>query len=75
MQDVNIDRLCLAVRSLILHCMKKAMHQPTTEELYALEKRARRERAEYVAALFASLVSFIRHRAASALSSKVVRHA
>jgi hypothetical protein len=71
MQDVSIDRLCLAVRSLILHCMKKAMYQPTTEELYALEKRARRERARHVAALFASLC----HRAVSALTSKVVRHA
>jgi hypothetical protein len=71
MQDVNIDRLCLAVRSLILHYMKKALHQLTTEELYALEKRARRERARHVAALFASLY----HRAVSALTSKVVRHA
>jgi hypothetical protein len=52
--------------------MKKAMHQPTSEELYALEKRARRERARHVAALFASLY----HRAVSTLTSKkVVRHA
>jgi hypothetical protein len=72
MQDVSIDRLCLAVRSRILHSMKKATYQPTTEELYALEKRARRERARHVAALFASLYD----RAVSALTSKkVVRHA
>jgi hypothetical protein len=71
MQDVSIHRLSLAVRSLILHCMKKAMHTPTIEELYALEKRARRERARYVAALFSSIY----HRAVSALTAKVVRHA
>jgi hypothetical protein len=52
--------------------MKKAMFQlPTAEELYALEKSARRERAEYVAALFSSLYE----RARSALTAKVVRHA
>jgi len=71
MQDVSIDRLCLAVRSLILHCMKKATYQLTTEELYALDKRARRERARHVAALFASLY----HRIVSVFTSKVVRHA
>ena len=81
MQDVRNDRLFLALRGLIFQCMKKAMYRvPTTEELYALEKRARRERARYVAALFASLyhraVSALLHsRAASAPTSKVVRHA
>jgi hypothetical protein len=71
MPDVIIDRLFLPLRSLILHCMKKAMYPPTIEELYALEKRARRERARYVAALLSSIY----HRAASALTAKVVRHA
>jgi hypothetical protein len=52
--------------------MKKALYQaPTTEQLYALEKRARRERALYVAALIRSLYD----RAVSALTAKVVRHA
>jgi hypothetical protein len=52
--------------------MKKAMYRaPTVEELYALEKRARRERARHVAALFRSVYD----RAVSALTAKVVRHA
>jgi hypothetical protein len=52
--------------------MKKAqVPLPTAEELYALEKRARRERARSVAAL----VSSIYERAHSALTAKVVRHA
>jgi hypothetical protein len=52
--------------------MKKAMYQaPTTEELYALEKRARRERAHYVAALIRSAYE----RVVSAVTAKVVRHA
>ena len=72
MQDVRIDRLFVARRGLIFHCMKKAMYQaPTTEELYALEKRARLERSRCVAALFRSLYD----RARSALTAKVVRHA
>jgi ribosomal protein L17 len=72
MQEVKIDRLSVVQHSLILQCMKKAMYQaPTIEELYALEKRARLERAREVAALFRSLY----HRAVSALTAKVVRHA
>jgi hypothetical protein len=72
MQDVRSDRLCLAPQGLIFHCMKKALYKaPTTEELYALEKRARRERARHVAALLRSLYE----RALSALNAKVVRHA
>jgi hypothetical protein len=56
MQDLKNDRLFVAGRGLIFHGMKKAMFQlPTAEELYALEKRARRERALHVAALFSSL--------------------
>jgi hypothetical protein len=52
--------------------MRKAVYQaPTIEELYALEKRARRERALYIAAL----VSSVYDRAVSALHAKVVRHA
>jgi hypothetical protein len=72
MQGVRIDRLSLEWRGLILLCMKKAIYRaPTTEELYALEKRARRERARYLAALFRSIYD----RARSALTAKVVRHA
>ena len=72
MQDVRIDRLCVAQRGLILHGMKKALYQaPTTEQLYAIEKRARLERARHVAALFRSVYD----RAVSALTAKVVRHA
>jgi len=56
----------------MLQGMKKAVYQaPTTEELYALEKRARQERARYIAAL----VSSVYDRAVSALTAKVVRHA
>ena len=52
MQDLKNDRLFVAFDGLIFQCMKKAMFQlPTAEELYALEKRARRERSMYVAAL------------------------
>jgi hypothetical protein len=72
MQDVRSDRLCLERGELILHGMKKALYQaPTTEELYALEKRARRERALYIGALIRSLYD----RAVSALTARVVRHA
>jgi hypothetical protein len=72
MQDVRIDRLSLAPRGLIFHCMKKALHRfPTTDELYALEQRARRERARFIG----TLLSSIYHRAVSALTAKVVRHA
>ena len=64
--------MSLAGRGLILHCMKKAFYQaPTPEQLYALEKRARRERALYIAAL----VSSVYDRVVSALTAKVVRHA
>jgi hypothetical protein len=70
MQDVSIDRLFMDPRSLIFQCMKKATY-PTTEELYALEKRARRERARFVAALLKSVYD----RAVSTLTAKVVRHA
>jgi hypothetical protein len=72
MQDLKNDRLFVAGRGLIFQCMKKAMIQlPTAEELYALEKRARRERALYIAALISSLYE----RVHSALTAKVVRHA
>jgi hypothetical protein len=70
MQDVSIDRLSMDPRGLIFDCMKKALY-PTTEELYALEKRARRERARFVGALLKSVYD----RAVSTLTAKVVRHA
>jgi hypothetical protein len=76
MRELINDRLFVAGRGLIFQCMKKAMFQlPTAEELYALEKRARRERSMHVAALFSSLVSSIYERVHSALTAKVVRHA
>jgi hypothetical protein len=76
MQDLKNDRLFVAGRGLIFQCMKKAMIQlPTAEELYALEKRARRERALYIAALVSSLISSLYERVHSALTAKVVRHA
>jgi hypothetical protein len=72
MQDVRIDRLSMDWRGLIFHCMKKALYRaPTTEELYALEKRARRERALFIGTLLNSAYD----RAVSALTAKVVRHA
>jgi hypothetical protein len=57
--------------------MKKALHPapahraPTAEELYAIETRARQERARYVAALLRSAYE----RAISILTAKGVRHA
>ena len=36
MQDLKNDRLFVARRGLIFHCMKKAMFQLPTEKLYAL---------------------------------------
>jgi hypothetical protein len=52
--------------------MKKALyHALTIEELYAIEKRARQERARYVAALLRSAYD----RVVAALTTKVVRHA
>lgn len=59
--------------------MKKAIHfTPTPEELYALEKRAREERARYVSELFSAAATALRfrlERAFSALTGKMVRHA
>ena len=76
MQELKNDRLFVARRGLIFHCMKKAgLQLPTTEELYALEKRARRERAMQVAALVSSLVGSIGERVHSAVTAKVVHHA
>jgi hypothetical protein len=72
MQDLINDRLFAAGRGLIFHCMKKArIPLPTAEELYALERLARRERARSVAALLRSIYE----RAHSALTAKVVHHA
>jgi hypothetical protein len=52
--------------------MKKAQYRaPTTEELYALELRARRERARFLAAAVRSLYE----RILSVVTAKVVRHA
>ena len=76
MHDLKNDRLFVDGGGLIFHCMKKAMFQlPTAEELYALEKRARRERSMHVAALFSSLASSICERVHSAFTAKVVHHA
>jgi hypothetical protein len=59
--------------------MKKDLYQAvTTEELYALEKRARQERARYVGALLATAAAALKsrfERAVSALNAKAVRHA
>ena len=72
MHDLKNDRLFVDRGGLIFHCMKKAMFQlPTAEELYALEKRARRERSIHVAALVTSMYE----RVHSALTAKVVHHA
>lgn len=69
----------MAGRGLIFYCMKKATYfAPTPEELYALEKRAREERARYVGELFSAAANALRfrlERAFSALTGKVVRHA
>jgi hypothetical protein len=69
----------MAGGGLIFHCMKKAIYfAPTPEELYALEKRAREERARYVSELFSAAATALRfrlERAFSALTAKVVRHA
>jgi hypothetical protein len=52
--------------------MKKGISQaPTPEELYALDQRARQERARAVAAILKAVYD----RAVSALTAKVVRHA
>jgi hypothetical protein len=79
MGDVSIDRLSLASGGLIFQCMKKAIyHAPTPEELYALEKRAREERARHVAALLAAATAALKsrfERAFSAQSAKAIRHA
>jgi hypothetical protein len=59
--------------------MEKVIYTaPTTEELYALDKRARRERAAAFAAALRSAATALRsvfERALSALTAKVVRHA
>ena len=59
--------------------MDKSLYRtPTAAELYALERRAREERARYVAASIASLAVALKsviERALTALGAKVVRHA
>ena len=79
MEDVSIDRLFAQGAGLIFYVMKKAIYSaPTFEELYALEKRAREERARYVAgftAAAAAALKFRFQRAVSALTGKAVRHA
>jgi len=59
--------------------MKKDFYRaPTTSELYALDRRARQERALAVAASFtwaATALKSVSERALSALTAKVVRHA
>jgi glutamine synthetase len=79
MQDLRIDRLSLALRGLIFYGMKKARYTaPTVEELYALDKRARRERARHIAVLLrraAAALKSVHKRVLSALTAKVVRHA
>lgn len=57
---------------------KSAYRIPTAAELYALERRAREERARYVAAGIASAAAALKsviERGLTALSAKVVRHA
>ena len=72
MQEVRIVRLCREPPSLMLQSMKKALHiSPTPDELYALEKRARHERALALAALLKSFSEWAR----SAFSAKAIRHA
>ena len=79
MEDVSIDRLFVQGRGLIFYLMKKVIYSaPTYEELYALEKRAREERARHVAGLIsaaAAALKFRFERAVSALTGKAVRHA
>ncbi len=79
MTDVSFDRLFMAGRGLIFYRMKKAIyHAPTTEELYAFEKRAREERARYVVAMLVTAAAALKSkfdRAVSALTGKAVRHA
>lgn len=79
MPDVSIDRLSLEHGGPIFYRMKKAIyHAPTTQELYALERRARQERARHVAAMLAAAGAALKsryERAVSALTQKVVRHA
>lgn len=59
--------------------MEKSLYRgPTAAELYALERRAREERACYIAASIGSAAVALKsviERAVTALSAKVVRHA
>lgn len=59
--------------------MEKSLYRgPTAAELYALERRAREERARMMAEGFASAAAALKsvfRRAFGALGAKVVRHA
>jgi len=59
--------------------MEKSLYRaPTAAELYALERRAREERARIIAAGFAAAAAALKsvfERAFTALGAKVVRHA
>jgi hypothetical protein len=57
---------------------KSPYRTPMAAELYALERRAREERARYIAAGLASAAVALKsvvERALTALSAKVIRHA
>lgn len=57
---------------------KSPYRMPTAAELYALERRAREERARYVAEAIVSAAGALKsliERGLAALSAKVVRHA
>ncbi|HVL35083.1 MAG TPA: hypothetical protein VM489_05360 [Burkholderiales bacterium] len=85
---MRFDRLCPARRALIFRGMKKApevttlYRNPTPEELYALERIARAERARAVGEVIARAARAVKAaakavygRALATISSKVVRHA
>jgi hypothetical protein len=76
---MRLDRLSVARGGHIFYRMKKDFSTaPNFAGLYALDKRARRERAYAVAAAFSAAGAALRsvfERALSALTAKVVRHA
>lgn len=84
MQEVKIDRLFSAGRGLMFYPMEKVnaavstslYRTPTAEQLYALERLAREERARAVAACVTSGAAAVKSFYARAIATlTVVRHA
>jgi hypothetical protein len=79
MREVRIDRLSRDAGDLILQGMENREYRfPTSAELYAIERAARRMRAAEMARLLRSMAAALKSvvaRVAAPSSAKGIRHA